>query len=148
MKRPKKMPIVGVVMTSFPFFVGIEESVLELEKIMDEHVIRHLPVQDKGKLVGVVSERDLHHRVKRTAPAEEKERLRARDVMVADPYVVSFNTPLNEVLAQMERRRIGAALVVRRGKLAGILSTMDVCRVFGEFLESWFGAPAHGNDAA
>jgi acetoin utilization protein AcuB len=142
------MPIVGVVMTSFPFFVGIEESVLELEKIMDEHVIRHLPVQDKGKLVGVVSERDLHHRVKRTAPAEEKERLRARDVMVADPYVVSFNTPLNEVLAQMERRRIGAALVVRRGKLAGILSTMDVCRVFGEFLESWFGAPAHGNDAA
>lgn len=147
-KRPKKMPVVGVVMTSFPYFAGLADSVLELEKIMDERGIRHLPVQDHGKLVGIISERDLHHRVKRSAPAEEKERVRARDVMVADPYVTSFNTPLNEVVAQMARRRIGATIVVRRGKLAGILSAMDVCRIFGEYLESWFGAPAHGNDAA
>ena len=147
-KRPKKMPVVGVVMTSFPYFVGLEDSVLELEKVMDERGIRHLPVQDKGKLVGIISERDLHHRVKRTAAPEEKKSVRARDVMVADPYVVTFNTPLKEVVAQMARRRIGAVIVERRGKLAGILSAMDVCRIFGEYLESGFGAPAHGNDAA
>lgn len=146
--RPKKMPVVGAVMTSFPYFVGKNDTVLELEKVMDERRIRHLPVQDKGKLVGVVSERDLHHRVKRSAALEEKQTLRACDIMISEPYVAAFNTPLNEVVAEMARRRIGAAIVMRRGKLAGILSAMDVCRIFGEFLENWFGAPGRGDDAA
>jgi acetoin utilization protein AcuB len=148
MKKPKKMPVVGAVMTSFPYFAGVSDSLLELEKIMDERGIRHLPVQDKGKLVGIVSERNLHHRVKRSAAPEEKRSLRARDIMIADPYVAAFNTPLNAVVAEMARRRIGAAIVVRRGKLAGILSAMDVCRIFGEYLESWFGAPGGGDEAA
>jgi predicted transcriptional regulator len=45
--------------------------------MMDDRGIRHLPVQEKGKIVGIVSERDLHHRLPRIAPAEEKSRLRA-----------------------------------------------------------------------
>ena len=134
-------------MTSFPYFARTEDSALELEKIMDQRGIRHLPIQDDGKLVGIVSERDLHHRIKRSAAPEEKEQLRARDIMVAQPYVAGFNTPLNEVLAEMARRRIGAAIVTRRGKLAGIFSTIDVCRVFAEYLEAAFGT-GKGNDAA
>jgi len=134
-------------MTSFPYFAGAEDSALKLEEIMDQRGIRHLPIQDDGKLVGIVSERDLHHTVKRSAAAEEKERVKARDIMVAEPYVAPFNTPLNEVVAEMARRRIGAAIVTRRGKLAGILSTMDVCRVLAEYLEAEFGS-AGGNDAA
>jgi acetoin utilization protein AcuB len=141
------MPVVGAVMTSFPYFAHTEDSALKLEKIMDQRGIRHLPIQDDGRLVGIVSERDLHHVVNRSAGAEEKERVRARDIMVAQPYVAGFNTPLNEVLAEMARRRIGAAIITRRGKLAGILSTMDVCRVFAEYLTAEFGA-ADGNDAA
>jgi acetoin utilization protein AcuB len=141
------MPIVGAVMTSFPYFVGTNDSVLEVEKIMDERGIRHLPVQDSGNLVGLVSERDLHHRVKRMASPDEKKLLRARDIMVAEPYVAAFNTPLNEVVAQMARRRIGAAIIVRRGKLAGILSAMDVCRIFAEYLAAEFSTRG-GNDAA
>ena len=99
MKSPKKMPIVGAVMTSFPYFVDSDDPVGRLEKMMDDRGIRHLPVQEKGKLVGIVSERDLHHRLPRIAQPEEKARLCARDIMVSDPYVVAFNTPLNEVVA-------------------------------------------------
>lgn len=67
--------------------------------------------------------------------------------MVVDPYVVGFNTPLSEVVAQMAQRHIGSAIVTRRGKLAGILSAMDACRIFAEYLDHQFGVPG-GNDAA
>ncbi len=147
MKSPKKMPIVGAVMTSFPYFVESGDPLGRLEKLMDERGIRHLPVQETGKLVGIVSERDLHHRLPRSLPPEEKSRLHARDVMVADPYVVAFNTPLSEVVTQMGRRHIGSAIVTRRGKLAGILSAMDVCRIFAEYLDNQFGVIG-GSDVA
>jgi len=146
-KSPKKMPIVGAVMTSFPYFVDSDDSVGRLEKMMDEHGIRHLPVQQKGKLVGIVSERDLHHRVPRSAPPEEKARLCARDIMVTEPYVVAFKAPLSEVVSQMAQRHIGSVLVTRKGKLAGIVSAIDVCRIFAEYLDNQFGVRP-GNDAA
>lgn len=142
------MPIVGTVMTSFPYFVEVDETVATLERMMDEHKIRHLPVQENGKVVGIVSERDLHHRVKREASKAEKDKIQARHIMVADPYIVPFRTPLHEVVFEMSKRRIGSVLVQRQGKLAGILSAMDVCRIFGEYLESMFPDGKHGGDSA
>ena len=146
MKQFKKMPSVGAVMTSFPYFVEIEERVARIEAMMEEHGIRHLPVQENGRVVGVVSQRDLLRRINRGEQAVEKAQLCARDVMVGDPYLVSFKTPLNEVMAQMALRHIGSAIVLRRGKLAGILSAVDVCRIFAEYLEALF--PEGGDDAA
>lgn len=143
-----KIPAVGAVMTSFPYFVEADETVLAIEKMMDANDIRHLPVQQDGKLVGVVSERDLHHRIARSASVEAKQQLKARDVMVADPYIVGFSTPLNEVVGAMAQRRIGSAIVVRRGKLAGILSVIDVCRIFAEYLDARHSSGGGDNEAA
>ena len=146
-ERHKKTPVVGAVMTSFPYFVDADDTVAKVERLMDEREIRHLPVQEKGRVVGIVSERDLHHFIKRSAPAEDKNNLRARDIMIADPYVVSFNTPLNEVVSEMAKRHIGSAIVLRRGKLAGVLSANDVCRILGEYLGSWFGTDGSDDSA-
>ena len=144
------MPIVGAVMTSFPYFVESDATAATLESMMEQHSIRHLPVQENGKVVGIVSERDLHHRVKRDAPKAEKDKIHARQIMVPDPYIVPFRTPLHEVVFEMAKRRIGSVLVQRQGKLAGILSAMDVCRIFGEYLESMFpdGRRGGGDTAA
>jgi len=60
MKKSKSMPIVGAVMTSFPYFVEIQDTAAKMERMMDKHRIRHLPVQERGKVIGIVSERDLH----------------------------------------------------------------------------------------
>ncbi|MGE5817002.1 MAG: HPP family protein [Deltaproteobacteria bacterium] len=147
MKRYTKMPSVGAVMTSFPYFVNSDDTLPKIERLMDEHNIRHVPVLKKRRVVGIVSERDLHHFIKRSAPAEEKARIQAGDVMVADPYVVPFSAPLNEVVAEMAKRHVGSAIVVRRGSLAGILSGIDVCRILAEYLEWCFSNPS-GNDAA
>jgi len=148
MKQRPKMPVVGAVMTSFPHFVDIDESATQMEAMMDQYAIRHLPVQENGKIVGIVSERDLHHHVKRSSAPEEKNKIRARHIMVPDPYVASFRSPLNEVVREMAKRRIGSVIVQRQGKLAGILSAIDVCRILGQYLESMFPGGRRGGDSA
>ena len=60
MKKYKKIPHVGAVMTPFPHFADTDAGVAEVERLMDEHHIRHIPVQQEGRVVGIVSERDLH----------------------------------------------------------------------------------------
>jgi acetoin utilization protein AcuB len=148
MIKQKKMPVVGAVMTSFPYFVEVDDTATKMERLMDEHGIRHLPVQEKGKVIGIVSERDLHHYVKREAAQAEKNTVQARHVMIPHPYVVPFRAPLNEVVFEMARRRIGSVIVQRQGKLAGILSAIDVCRILGEYLESMFPGGRRGGSTA
>lgn len=147
MHKYKKIPPVGSLMTPFPYFVEADEPLQRVELLMEEHNIRHIPVQENGIVVGIVSERDLHHMAIRSLSKEKKEQIRAREVMVSSPYVVTFDTPLNKVTKEMARRHIGSAIILHHSKLAGILSAMDACRILAEILESEF-APTSGNDAA
>jgi acetoin utilization protein AcuB len=147
-KKRRRMPIVGAVMTSFPYFVPADATAATMERLMDEHGIRHLPVQENGQVIGIVSERDLHHYVKREAPKAEKDKILARHIMVPEPYIASFRAPLNEVVFEMAKRRIGSVIVQRQGKLAGILSAIDVCRILGEYLESMFPSGSRGGNTA
>jgi CBS domain-containing protein len=146
MKKYKKMPSVGSVMTPFPFFADAVDPVAKVERLMRRHKIRHIPVQREGKVIGIVSEHDLK-RSSQATPNWEKTTVLAAEAMVPDPYVVAFDTPLSEVAAEMSRRRIGSTLVVHHGKLAGILSAMDICRILASVLDAEFPSK-DGNDAA
>jgi acetoin utilization protein AcuB len=132
------MPPVAAAMTAFPYHVRADDPISEVERLMEEHRIRHVPVQEGGRVVGVISERDLQHLVNPALPRRDRERIRARDVLVPDPYVVEMSTPLDEVVEEMSRRQIGSAIVVRHQRLAGILSVTDVCRVLAEILRQRF----------
>ena len=141
----RHMPPVSAAMTPFPYHVQADAPVAEVERLMQEHGIRHIPVQDGGRVVGIISERDLHQLVNPALPRRDRERIRARDVLVSDPYVVEMNAPLDEVLAEMSRRGIGSAIVVRHQRLAGILSATDICRALAAILRQRFPG---GHDAA
>jgi acetoin utilization protein AcuB len=132
------MPSVGVAMTPFPYAVGPDASVLDVEHMMNTHHIRHVPVQEDGRVLGVISERDLHHLVHAALPEADKARLRIRHLLHQAPYVVEMNAPLDEVAAEMAKRHIGSAVVLRHGRLAGIFSTVDACRLLAEFLRDRF----------
>ena len=134
----RRMPPVAAAMTPFPYHVQLDAPVSDVERLMAEHRIRHVPVQDGGRVVGIVSERDLHHLVNPALPARDRSRIRARDVIVADPYVVDIHAPLDQVVEEMARRQLGSAIVLRGGRLAGILSATDVCRVLAEILRQRF----------
>jgi len=134
----ERMPSVGAAMTPFPFAVGPDASVLEVEGLMKAHHIRHVPVQDEGRVLGVVSERDLHHLVHAALPDADKSRLRIRHLLRPDPYVIEMTAPLDQVAEEMAERHLGSAVVLRHGKLAGIFSTVDACRLLAEFLRDRF----------
>ena len=134
-------------MTPFPYFVDTDDEVGEVERLMGEHHIHHVPVQQNGRVVGIVSERDLYHLGDRFLPIADRARIRARDIMAYDPYTVAFDTPLNEVALEMAKRHAGSAIVLHHEKLAGILSATDICRILAEIFESEF-SPDTGDDAA
>src|SRR4030095_12631377 len=96
MKKYKKIPYVGSVMTPFPYFVDTDNEVGEVERLMGEHHIHHVPEQKNGRAVGIVSERDLYHLGDRFLPIADRARIRARDIMAFVSYPAVFATALHQ----------------------------------------------------
>ena len=101
-------------------------------RMMREHHFRHLPVLKGGKIVGVLSDRDL--RLVETLHDVDPNQVRVEDAMTAKPYSVSPDAPLDEVVATMAEHKYGCAVVMQNDKLVGIFTTVDACRAFAEML--------------
>ena len=134
----EQMPPVAALMTPFPHFVHPDDPARRAEDLMREHRIRHVPVKDGDQVVGIVSERDL-----RASPADRL----VRDVLTPGVYAVERSTPLSVALREMAQRKIGTAVVLRSGRLAGIVTVTDVCVALADVLEARFRG-AEGGDVA
>lgn len=124
-----RVPLLKSVMTPFPWWIEIDEPVLAAREMMRKHKVRHLPVKEHGKLVSVVTDRDLKFALDPELGLPPRESLRVRDVCVYTAYIVDIECRLETVLEAMTERKIGSALVTRDGKLVGIFTSMDACRV-------------------
>ncbi len=131
----KPMPHVDSVMTPFPYTIEASRSVQEARAVMESQGVRHLPVTSEGRLVGVLSDRDLKLAFAVLGNSASEEPLHVGDVCNLEAYIVEYDTPLDQVMFHMTERRIGSTLVTRNGKLVGILTTTDVCRHYGELLK-------------
>ena len=143
-----RMPPVSATMTPFPHFVERKDSVVRIEQIMSDHQIRHVPVKNGDEIIGIISQSDVRRLVNPALPATDKNQILAEHIMVPDPYVVDLHTPLNVVLRVMVARKIGTAIVVGHGRLAGIVTVTDVCRDLAVILEASFGVTPGRDDAA
>jgi acetoin utilization protein AcuB len=130
----KKKPQLKSVMTPFPYAIGIGDPLIEARKLMLEHHVRHLPVIRDGELAGIVTDRDLKLLLGPEFDYPDPRELTVEDAYVDHGYVVDIETPLADVLRAMAEQHIGAALVTRKGKLAGIFTTNDACRAFSDWL--------------
>ncbi len=129
----KRIPAIMAVMTPFPYSIDGEADISEALAMMHEHRIQHLPVMEHGKLVGLLWDRDI--RVAKGLQANlPTEGVPVGKVCNRQPFVVDITERLDHVVLQMAERRAGAAIVLRGEKLAGILTTTDVCRLLGETL--------------
>jgi acetoin utilization protein AcuB len=113
-------------MTVSPIVIGSDRTLAEGHRIMRERGIRHLPVVDGARLVGVVSQRDLY--LAETLRGVDPEADSVREAMTAEPYAVAPGAPLDEVAATMADRKLGCALVVDRGSVIGVFTTVDALR--------------------
>lgn len=128
------IPAVRLVMTPFPHSVKAGDPLLRAQALMEEQQIRHLPVTEDDRLVGILTDRDLKRALDPELGLPPKDKLLVRDVFLADAYVVEGGEPLDEVLEHMAEKHIGSALVTRDGLLIGILTATDACRLFSEHL--------------
>jgi acetoin utilization protein AcuB len=141
------IPSTRSVMTPFPYFVEVGDSVLVARTLMARHDVRHLPVKDGSDLVGVLTDRDLKRALDPDLGLPPKDELFVRDVFVPDAFAVDTSEPLDRVLEQMANRHLGCVLVTSHGRLAGIFTTTDACRVLCEHLRALV-PPRPGDHAA
>lgn len=113
--------------------LGCDETLDIADRIMNLGRIRHMPVVDaEGRLVGLVSQRDLFRGALASALGMAKlaqtrllGALLVREVMAADPITTTPDTPLVEAAAVMLRRKIGCLPVVAGDRLVGIITEAD-----------------------
>lgn len=121
-------PTVRTVMTPAPQVIDAQATTATAQALMDELSVRHLPVMDRDRLVGVLSERDLRsvrafldHAPGELGPVVGD--LCSRNLLVVGP-----DDPLDDAANAMADRKVGAALVVRGVELVGIMTCIDLCR--------------------
>jgi acetoin utilization protein AcuB len=121
-------------MTTVPHTIGAEQTLAKAEKFMSEYRIRHLPVLRGGQLVGILSERDV--RLVETFKDVDPEKVTVEEAFTPEPFIISPNSPLNEVCSEMVAHRYGCALVCDNHKLVGIFTWIDALKAFDELLET------------
>ena len=116
--------IVGNRMTKEPITVGPDDLLIRASHKMQAGGFRRLPVVSDGKLVGIVTERDLReHR-------GYLEHTKINGVMTENPVTVVPGTTLEEAARILLERQIGGLPVVANGRLIGIITTSDILNAF------------------
>ena len=127
------MVLVSDWMTKEVVTVEVTDSIGRARRVMAERRINQLPVVDDGKLVGIVTDRDIRDAYPTSLVID-----RAREIdRFADTYTVeeamSYNlitvrpaSPLANAVKLLRRHRIGALPVVEKERLVGIITRSNI----------------------
>lgn len=125
-----KPPPICLFMTSLPVTIAPDTTVLAASEMMREKKIRHLPVVDDERLVGIVSDRDL--KLIMALLSEEANDVQVAMVMTETVFSCGPQAELSAVAAEMLERRCGSAVVVEPEHpthVLGIFTVTDALRV-------------------
>jgi acetoin utilization protein AcuB len=125
-------PTVRKYMTVSPVVIASGKSLTEAHQLMREKKIRHLPVVDDGRLVGLVSQRDLY--LLETLKDVDQGTETVEEAMTPEPYTVGPDVPLDDVAVTMAEHRFGSAVVVERGAVIGVFTTTDALAALASIL--------------
>ena len=131
---------VRAAMTTDPVTVAPCTSVSEARRLMRRHQIRHLPVVDDGRLVGVLSDRDvtITDDVLAVALATLQSDLlggryrRVAEVMRTPMHTADPEEAVAVAAERMRQQRIGILPVVQGDRLIGVLGASDCLRLLRE----------------
>lgn len=139
MAKLKKAPIVRDFMSVDPSTVAPNDPLQRVVELLRRRDIRSVAVLEEGKLVGIVTDRD----VRQVAPgypllhdeAEIRrygENLKVTAALTADPMTIAANAPLVAAAKILETYRISSLPVVDGAKFVGMLTVADLLRAFIE----------------
>ena len=127
---------VGDYMTKEPFTVGEDANMKEAVALLRQHHIRHLPVVQGPKLIGIVTDRD----IRKASPSllsgvdiDKYEEVLASTpisrIMTREPFTLTADTELSQAVQLMVDKKIGAVPVVNGEDLVGIFTEIDALKV-------------------
>jgi acetoin utilization protein AcuB len=111
-------------MTPKPVTVASADTLDKAKALMDKGGFRRLPVIDNGKLVGIVTERDLRKH------EGYLNSTRVDAAMASEVVTVPVGATVEEAARLMIVNKIGGVPVVDNGKLVGIVTATDVLKAF------------------
>jgi acetoin utilization protein AcuB len=132
--------LVGRRMTKDPKTVGPDDSLTRAADIMRRSRINHLPVVEKGTLVGILSDTDLRN-VSLTSdhpsgPGEPQVRDRkVREVMKTEVWSLTPEDAVEDALLIIQRKKFGALPVLDGDRLVGIITKIDMINAFIDVLD-------------
>jgi acetoin utilization protein AcuB len=124
-------------MTKDPITVDANDSMQTAAKFLKENNIRGLPVMKNGKLIGIVTDRDL----KRASASDANtldihellfliEKIKIKEVMTKNPITIPVDYTIEEAAEVLLDNKLSRAPVVdNNGKLAGIITQTDIFQV-------------------
>ena len=127
--------IVAELMTPKPVTVAPSDTLEAAHERMEAGRFRQVPVVDKEKLVGILTDRDTRQYLGRLADT------RVDAVMSAHPFSVHPSTPVEKAAHLVIANKIGSLPVVEDGKLVGIITATDMLRA----LEGILGGASLGS---
>ena len=117
--------------------LGPEASAAEAWGVCQELGIRHLPIVEEGRLIGLVSDRDLRDVSPPRGSGGERDTLawvRLRDIMSTDLATIAPLDTIEHAAREIYERRIGCLPVVAEGELVGIITSSDMMRTLIELV--------------
>lgn len=107
-------------------------------ELMDQLHVRHLPVLERGRLVGMISDRDLLLRAQRRLDGQLAfPELCAAEVMTFKPVSCPANAGVDELAAKMAEHRIDAIPICSPGgQLVGLVTATDLLRLLATRTEA------------
>jgi len=131
--REENYRFVAQIMTTDLYTIHPDDLTDLAACIMDWHHIRHLPVESRdGKLVGLLTQRDLIHFFSKSG---RMELVSIESVMKKDPITVSPDTSTLTAMELMKATNIGCLPVVENERLVGIITTYDLLAVSAKLME-------------
>ena len=128
-------------MTANPFTVTPDDTVPDALALMEKHNVRHLPVVDQGRVVGVLSSRDIA--AAKPSPVTSLStaeityllgKLKIAKVMTRDPVTISPDSLLEEAATAMRDHKVEILPVVENGELVGVITESNILDAFIEIL--------------
>ena len=116
---------IGDVMSASPVSIESHQPAVQAAKAMEDANVGSLPVVEDGKLVGMVTDRDLVMRV--MARGLDASKVAVSDCCSADPVFLRADETLDAALASMAKEKVRRLPVVEDGRrLVGIVAQADV----------------------
>jgi acetoin utilization protein AcuB len=135
--------------------IASDASLSHAADLMRARGLRHLPVVDHGRLVGLLSDLDLDAAWPSAVTtltvgeiAHRVSQVRVESAMKRDVVTVRLETPIVEAARLLRDRRVGALPVVRRGEVVGIVTEGEILAAMAKLLEGSDARRAHSELAS